>query len=559
MKAYQVYKNMWQIAHQFDQKLYLRAFSLIVIVALTALASTSLPFFLKQIVDSATSHSSIFLLILIYCVMWLVYQFLEWVERIGSSILNNNLSTALKVHSLENFLQCQKSELDQIDSAHFISDSNQASSAFSQLNSTFIFILLPTLFQLVFITFYLAHNINIYYAFAFLGFALLTFWLSKKINASSEKYFEPIKQAHKEQNSLFLEKVQNFYDIKVNHTVNFENQRFRQSAFRFLKTTAQSDFKIGLFMVLQVCIIFLFLTSFLLCSAYLFKQNQITIGDFILIISYVGMLTTPFLMLSQQTTRISQHFFHLKQLVKYFDLPKDHFSTESLQNSSTTYVFQDATFQLGKNLISHFNFTFLQNKVYAIVGKTGIGKTTFINYLIGLKKLQAGKLYYKNLDITAQFSAHIFSEIAFVGQNSVLYNGTLRENLIYNSPHCYTDDQLHQYLNIFSLENTLNNHQLNLNSDINTIIRKLSGGERQRLNIIRALLKKPQVLILDEPTSALDAKTGQEVFNYIKQQVPTLILITHSASYMQLADEILDFNTLVPAKSIEPIPNLQDK
>lgn len=240
-------------------------------------------------------------------------------------------------------------------------------------------------------------------------------------------------------------------------------------------------------------------------------------------------------------------------------MPKDQFSNDILQHSTATYVFQNATFELGKTLISNFNFTFLHNKVYALIGKTGIGKTTFINYLVGLKKLKGGTLYYKNLDITAQFSEHIFSEIAFVGQNSVLYNGTLRDNLIYNSPHFYTDDQIQQYLKIFSLKNTLNNHQLNLDSDINNIIRKLSGGERQRLNIIRALLKKPQVLILDEPTSALDAKTGQEVFDYIKQQVPTLILITHSASYIQFSDEILDFNTLVPAKSVEPIPNLQDK
>lgn len=60
MKAYQIYKNMWQIAHQFNKKLYLYTFGLILIVALTALASTSLPFFLKKIIDGATSHTPIF-------------------------------------------------------------------------------------------------------------------------------------------------------------------------------------------------------------------------------------------------------------------------------------------------------------------------------------------------------------------------------------------------------------------------------------------------------------------------------------------------------------------
>lgn len=314
MEFYKIYKHLWQIAHKFDSKLPLHTFSLIIIIASTAFLSTSLPFFLKKIIDSTTLKQPIIISIVVYCVVWLLYQLLEWIQRIGSGALSEKLSTALKVYSLEDFLNTQKMALDQIDSSHFIQDSHQATYAFSQLNSTLIFILLPTGFQLVFITFYLAHNINTYYAFAFLGFSLLTFWTSKKINQRSEAYFEPIKKATQKERSLFLEKVQNYYDIKVNHVAHFESLRFNKNAREFLKIAFQSNLKIGLFMVFQVCIIFLFLTGFLTCSAYLFNQDKITTGDFILIISYVGMLTTPFLMLSQQTTRIHQSFFQLKQL-----------------------------------------------------------------------------------------------------------------------------------------------------------------------------------------------------------------------------------------------------
>lgn len=107
---------------------------------------------------------------------------------------------------------------------------------------------------------------------------------------------------------------------------------------------------------------------------------------------------------------------------------------------------------------------------------------------------------------------------------------------------------MHEYLKAFFLENTLKNHKINLDSDIDTIIRKLSGGEKQRLNLIRALLRKPDMLILDEPTSALDIHTSEKILNHIFNHVSTVIFITHAPQYIQRANEVLDFNALVNAK-----------
>lgn len=165
--------------------------------------------------------------------------------------------------------------------------------------------------------------------------------------------------------------------------------------------------------------------------------------------------------------------------------------------------------------------------------------------MLGLYKLESGHLYYKDLDITESYSAKIFNEVAFVSQSNSLFSGTLKENLIYNSPHQYSDDELLTYLQKFDLIEILNTNKFTLNDDMTEILKSFSGGEKQRLNIIRALLKKPTLLILDEPTSALDEDTAIKVMNYIQEHVHSLVIITHSRHLIQKYDYIIDIEEII--------------
>lgn len=195
--------------------------------------------------------------------------------------------------------------------------------------------------------------------------------------------------------------------------------------------------------------------------------------------------------------------------------------------------------------IRHFNYCFLPQKTYAIVGETGRGKTTLLHYLMGVCQLESGQLQYKSLDISKQFARDIFTEVSFVGQHPVVFAGTLRENLVYNSAHQYDDAELMAWLKQFNLSALLDKNRIGLDDDLGDLYKKFSGGEKQRIGILRALLAQPQVLILDEPTAALDAETASRVLRLIQQQVDSVILITHAQGCMQLADEILDLDQLV--------------
>ena len=99
------------------------------------------------------------------------------------------------------------------------------------------------------------------------------------------------------------------------------------------------------------------------------------------------------------------------------------------------------------------------------------------------------------------------------------------------------------------MENILIDHKLSLDSEIDECIKSFSGGEKQRLNILRAFLKKPKLMILDEPTSALDTKTAMKILNFLHDQIETLIVITHFKGCIELADEVVNVEKLFKIES----------
>lgn len=256
------------------------------------------------------------------------------------------------------------------------------------------------------------------------------------------------------------------------------------------------------------------------------------------------------MMMSQSIIRLRGDFIAIEQYYEYFGLAKDQFNQKMIEPNSVFYEFIDASFHLGENKISNFNFKIQKDKFYIVIGKTGIGKTSFINYLMGLEQLESGQLIYKNIDISHQFSAEIFNEIAFVSQSSIVYSGTLRQNLVNNSQQSYSDDELMSWLDQFELIHLLNKNKINLDDDIQEIYKSFSGGEKQKISIIRALLKKPQLLILDEPTAALDEATSLRLMPIIRQNVGTIFMISHANYAVDLADEIIDFNKIIAAQNI---------
>jgi ATP-binding cassette, subfamily B, bacterial len=191
--------------------------------------------------------------------------------------------------------------------------------------------------------------------------------------------------------------------------------------------------------------------------------------------------------------------------------------------------------------IDNISFKAKTGETVAFAGPSGSGKTTLMKLLVGLYRPQQGKILYNGIDETSIDFEDLRNQIGFVTQDTQLFSGTIKENLLFVNPSA-TDDDLNDVLIKASCQNLLLRAERGLDTMIGEGGLKLSGGEKQRLSIARALLRKPRVLIFDEATSSLDSLTEEEITNTIikvsslKYQIT--ILIAHRLSTIMHADRI---------------------
>ncbi len=209
-----------------------------------------------------------------------------------------------------------------------------------------------------------------------------------------------------------------------------------------------------------------------------------------------------------------------------------------------TLAFKNVVFQhqtASQKAIDNISFEARAGETVAFVGPSGSGKSTLMKLLVGLYRPQEGKILYNNLDETEIHFDDLRKQIGFVTQDTNLFSGTIKENLLFVNPGA-SNELLNDVLQKASCTNLLARAEKGLDTMIGEGGLKLSGGEKQRISIARALLRQPHLLIFDEATSALDSLTEEEITNTIKdissQKEQISILIAHRLSTIMHADRI---------------------
>ncbi len=202
-------------------------------------------------------------------------------------------------------------------------------------------------------------------------------------------------------------------------------------------------------------------------------------------------------------------------------------------------VFQHQTAQ--QRAIDDISFRVHTGETIAFVGPSGSGKTTLMKLLVGLYRPQQGNILYNGLDENAIDFEDLRRQIGFVTQDTQLFAGTIKENLLFVNP-AATEKDLRDVLDKASCTNLLARAEKGLDTMIGEGGLKLSGGEKQRLSIARALLRRPKLLIFDEATSSLDSLTEEEITRTIREVSmegdQVTILIAHRLSTIMHADRI---------------------
>ncbi|MBK5270777.1 MAG: ABC transporter ATP-binding protein, partial [Bacteroidia bacterium] len=246
------------------------------------------------------------------------------------------------------------------------------------------------------------------------------------------------------------------------------------------------------------------------------------------------------ILLSYREAEASLNNFHiLMQKTPELDPvhPKHLGNIQTLSFRNVSFKHQTAT----QKAINNISFDVRIGETIAFVGPSGSGKSTLMKLLVGLYRPQEGKILYNNLDETELRFDDLRSQIGFVTQDTNLFSGTIKENLLFVNPTA-TEEEVRDALDKAACGNLMARAEKGLETMIGEGGLKLSGGERQRISIARALLREPKLLLFDEATSALDSLTEEEITDTIReismQGGQITILIAHRLSTIMHADRI---------------------
>jgi ATP-binding cassette subfamily B protein len=314
--------------------------------------------------------------------------------------------------------------------------------------------------------------------------------------------------------------------------------RVRRSGLRF-------DRLLATFGSLNWVIFGLFNLACLVLTSWLALKGSIRVGDVVMYTTFFQMILNAVMALLGAYPQLTRGIESVRSLNEVLDSPDIELNSgkQRLSEIRGTFKFESISFayaEAARAAIEDFSLEVRPGESVAFVGESGSGKSTLMNLLIGFRRPTAGRILLDGHPMDEIDLRTFRHSLAVVSQNTVLFSGTIRENITYGQEK--VDDT--RVLDALRMANALEFVQA-LPKGINTAIGehggKLSGGQRQRLAIARALLRDPRVLILDEATSALDAAAERQVQEALERLMHgrTTFIVAHRLSTVRKADRII--------------------
>ncbi len=271
----------------------------------------------------------------------------------------------------------------------------------------------------------------------------------------------------------------------------------------------------------------------------------LTVGTITATVALINRLYRPVQSLLNLQVDFTRSLALFTRIFDYFDKQNTIFPPKHGQRPDVTckdIIFEHVSFSYDpeKPLLTDIHFTVPGGKMYAIVGPSGSGKSTVVNLIPRLYDVKGGRVRIAGLDVRNFDLAYLRGCIGVVTQESYLFNGTIRENLLYAKPNA-TQQELEEACRPASILDFIHNQPDGFETMVGNRGLKLSGGEKQRLSLARVILKDPKILILDEATSALDSISENAIQDALEKMMEgrTSIVIAHRLSTILKADRIL--------------------
>ncbi|MCR5299813.1 MAG: ABC transporter ATP-binding protein/permease [Erysipelotrichaceae bacterium] len=322
----------------------------------------------------------------------------------------------------------------------------------------------------------------------------------------------------------------------------YESANKRMVDLNVKESMAGRWFRVVISTISSVGPMLLYLVGGILMMKY---DHDITVGDITVLVSLLGRMYGPVNSLLNIQVDWLRSMAMFTRIFEYFDMPVE------IENAPdavtpTTYTgaveFKDVHFSYdeSREILKGISFKLDEGNSVAIVGPSGSGKSTIVNLIPRLYDVDSGVVTFEGYDVRQIDLKYLRDNIGMVSQETYLFNGTIRENLLYAKSDA-TQEEIEEACKKANIHDFIIAQEKGYDTEVGNRGLKLSGGEKQRISIARVLLKDPSLLIFDEATSALDSISESKIQEAIDPLIDsrTSILIAHRLSTILAADEII--------------------
>ena len=373
-----------------------------------------------------------------------------------------------------------------------------------------------------------------------------TRFFSKKMH----RRYQTVQAAFSDLTEVIRERFAGIRIIKAHHRKKEEAARVEAASINYVDKNIRLVKIIGSFFPMMLLFSNLSLTIVLYLGGRKTIMQDITPGDFVAFISYLGLLTWPMMALGWVTNLIQRgraSLDRINQILQTIPEIRDAENAVSIEDVQGHIVFENVSFRYdagpdpeGIAALSQIELDIEPGAVLGVVGPPGCGKSTLLRLIPRLYNIHQGRILIDGHDIRTLKIQNLRSHISFIPQEPFLFAGTIRENITFGDQQIL-QNRLEKAVADAALYDTIQSFPDGLETVVGEKGVILSGGQKQRIALARCLLRDNAILILDDPISQVDLETGTTIIDTIRKMAgrKTIIIVSHRLSAVSYADHII--------------------
>lgn len=427
-------------------------------------------------------------------------------------------------------------------------DLERGTLSLSSLSNYFIFIVIPTIFEICLVTAILFSSYTLIFSAVTLVTVVVYVSFTLFMSDWRMHYRHTANRLDSAAHSQAVDSLLNYETVKYFNNEQYEVDRYTKTLSEWETASVKSTTTMSLLNLGQAIIIALGVTAIMIFAAQGVADGMLTIGDLVLINALMLQLFVPMNMLGIVYRQITYALADMDLLTKLLqETPEvsDKKEAKDLQVITGEISFKQVKFryQSERDILNNVSIEVGAGQKIAIVGPSGSGKSTLARLLYRFYEVNEGAIIIDGQSITDCTQDSLRRQISMVPQDTMLFNDTIRFNIQYGKP-AASEQALLEAVRLANLQGLIEQLPEGLDTLVGERGLKLSGGEVQRVAIARAILKKPKIMIFDEATSSLDSNTEASVMAAIRTvtQGVTSVIIAHRLSTIIDADRIYVLN-----------------